>query len=186
VEAPAPLTALQAHADAADGIEWTVSVDSTISRAHQHAAGARRDPDRQIEPAGGFDVEPADHGLGRSRGGFTTKLIWPLTSTSARWHSWVTPGQWADCPQFTTVLGEIRVPRLGVGGTRSRPDRVLADEAHSSGANRAYLRRRGIKATLPIKADQAAHRAARGHAGGRPPVFEPSLYARSAVTRRAG
>jgi hypothetical protein len=98
----------------------------------------------------------------------------------------VTPGQWADYPQFTTVLGEIRVPRLGVGGTRSRPDRILADEAHSSGANRAYLRRRGIKATLPIKADQAAPRAAKGHAGGRPPVFEPSLYARSAVTRRAG
>ncbi|MFI9538037.1 hypothetical protein ACIG56_32955 [Nocardia fusca] len=39
------------------------------------------------------------------------------------------------------------------------------------------MRRRGIKATIPIKADQAAHRAAKGHAGGRPPMFEPSLYA---------
>ena len=27
---------------AADAIDWTVSVDSTVARAHQHAAGARK------------------------------------------------------------------------------------------------------------------------------------------------
>ncbi len=32
------LTALQARADASGGIDWQVSVDSTINRAHQHAA----------------------------------------------------------------------------------------------------------------------------------------------------
>ena len=36
------LTALQALADAAGRICWDVSVDSTICRAHQHAAGARK------------------------------------------------------------------------------------------------------------------------------------------------
>jgi transposase len=36
------LTALQARADAAGHITWDVSVDSTITRAHQHAAGARK------------------------------------------------------------------------------------------------------------------------------------------------
>jgi transposase len=36
------LTALQALADAAGRIVWDVSVDSTICRAHQHAAGARK------------------------------------------------------------------------------------------------------------------------------------------------
>ena len=36
------LTGLQAHADAAGLITWDVSVDSTIARAHQHAAGARK------------------------------------------------------------------------------------------------------------------------------------------------
>ena len=35
-------TALQARADAAGLITWDVSVDSTIARAHQHAAGARK------------------------------------------------------------------------------------------------------------------------------------------------
>lgn len=34
--------ALQALADAAGGIGWDVSVDSTVVRAHQHAAGASK------------------------------------------------------------------------------------------------------------------------------------------------
>lgn len=36
------LTALQGQVQAAGELEWVVSVDSTIARAHQHAAGARR------------------------------------------------------------------------------------------------------------------------------------------------
>ena len=36
------LTALQAQADAKGVITWQVSVDSTVTRAHQHAAGARK------------------------------------------------------------------------------------------------------------------------------------------------
>jgi transposase len=35
------LTALQAQADVKGLITWQVSVDSTVARAHQHAAGAR-------------------------------------------------------------------------------------------------------------------------------------------------
>ena len=36
------LQAAQARADAAGEVDWLVSVDSTIVRAHQHAAGARK------------------------------------------------------------------------------------------------------------------------------------------------
>jgi transposase len=74
------------------------------------------------------------------------------------------------------VLGGIRVPRLGPGRPRTRPDRVLADKAYSSRANRALLRRRGITATIPVKDDQAAHRRARGQRGGRPPKFDAAAY----------
>ncbi|MCX5384854.1 IS5 family transposase [Streptomyces sp. NBC_00083] len=39
------LQQVQAAADAAAGeIDWDISVDSTVVRAHQHAAGARTDP----------------------------------------------------------------------------------------------------------------------------------------------
>jgi transposase len=36
------LTKLQTRADARGLITWDVSVDSTVARAHQHAAGARK------------------------------------------------------------------------------------------------------------------------------------------------
>jgi transposase len=74
------------------------------------------------------------------------------------------------------VLGGIRVPRLGPGRPRTRPDRVLADKAYSSRANRAYLRCRGIRAVIPEKDDQAANRRARGRRGGRPPAFDAATY----------
>lgn len=88
----------------------------------------------------------------------------------------VTAGQRGDSPQFATVLGRIRVPRPGAGRPRTRPDRVLADKAYSSKANRAHLRRRGIRATIPEKKDQAAHRRGRGSKGGRPPRFDREAY----------
>lgn len=88
----------------------------------------------------------------------------------------ITAGQAGDSPEFTRVLNRICVARSGRGRPRSRPDRVLADKAYSSRANRAYLRRRKIPPTIPQPADQIAHRRRRGRAGGRPPVFDPEVY----------
>ena len=88
----------------------------------------------------------------------------------------LTAGQRGDSPQFTVVIDQIRVPRAGAGRPRSRPDRVLADKAYSSRANRAYLRARGITAVIPIKDDQITHRRNKGSSGGRPPVFDRDAY----------
>jgi len=88
----------------------------------------------------------------------------------------VTAGQRGDGPQFRTVLEAIRVPRCGPGRPRTRPERVLADKAYSSRGNRAYLARRGIRATIPVKVDQQAHRRAKGSRGGPPPVFDPIAH----------
>ena len=52
----------------------------------------------------------------------------------------------------------------------------MGDKAYSSAANRAYLRRRGIQAVIPVKDDQKGHRRARGRRGGRPPAFDPQRY----------
>jgi len=170
------VTGLQTSADAAGAITWDVSVDSTSARAHQHAAGARRRGDLQKEPPGGVRAEPADHALGRSRGGLTTKVHLACEQGQKPLSFVLTAGQRGDSPQFIPVLAGIRVPRPGGGRPRTRPDRVLADKAYSSRANRQYLRRRGIKATIPIKVDQAASRRNKGSAGGRPPVFDPVTY----------
>lgn len=167
------LAELQGLAEAKDLITWEVSVDSTINRAHHHAAGARSDPGRQKEPPGN---EPADHALGRSRGGLTTKIHLGCEQGRRPLSLLLTAGQRHDSPQFTTVLERIRVNRPGPGRPRRRPRRVLADRAYSSQANRAYLRRRGIRAVIPVKTDQQAHRRTKGRRGGRPPAFDPTAY----------
>jgi transposase len=121
-------------------------------------------------------AEPDDHALGRSRGGLTTKLHLACEQGQKLLALVLTAGQRGDSPQFTTVLDQIRVPRLGPGRPRTRPDRVLADKAFSSRANRGWLRARKIKATIPVPDDQVANRRRKGCAGGRPPAFDREIY----------
>ena len=93
-------------------------------------------------------------------------------------------GQAGDCPMMIPVLEAISVKRPARGRPRTRPDRVLADRAYSSRANRDWLRAHHIRATIPVKADQAANRRRRGGAGGRPPAFDPDVHEdRNAVER---
>ncbi|WP_413754363.1 IS5 family transposase [Streptomyces sp. R-74717] len=175
-------TQLQARTDARDLITWDLNIDSTVCRAHQHAAGARKRGTCRKEPPGGVAIEPDDHGLGRSRGGLTTKLHLAVEQGQKPMSIVITAGQRGDSPQFEVVLGRIRVPRPGPGRPRTRPRRVRADKAYASRKNRAYLRRRGIRCTIPDKADQARNRKKLGSRGGRPPKFDPEDYkARHAV-----
>ncbi|MFJ2033856.1 transposase, partial [Streptosporangium sp. NPDC087985] len=87
----------------------------------------------------------------------------------------LTPGQAADSPRFAAVLAHIKV-RVPIGRPRTRPGAIAADKAYSSRANRTYLRRRGIQAVIPEKADQAANRTKRGSRGGRPIHHDEALY----------
>ncbi|MEU1458808.1 transposase [Streptomyces avermitilis] len=82
----------------------------------------------QVEPPGGLDTEPDDHGLGRSRGGLTTKLHLAVEQGQKPMSIVITAGQRGDSPQFEPVLKKIRVRRPGPGRPRTRPDRVRADK----------------------------------------------------------
>jgi transposase len=115
-------------------------------------------------------------GLGRSRGGLTSKIHLAAEAGCRPLSLLLTAGQAGDSPQFTAVLDRLIVRRPGSLRPRSRPTAVAADKAYSSKANRAYLRRRGITAVIPVKDDQAAARAKKGSAGGRPPNFDTELY----------
>ncbi|WP_223245217.1 IS5 family transposase [Streptomyces sp. CBMA156] len=132
--------------------------------------------DLQAEPPGGVFTEPDDHGLGRSRGGLTTKIHLAVEQAQKPMSIVITPGQCGDSPQFQVVLGRVRVPRLGPGRPRTRPDKVRADKAYGSRANRSYLRRRRVFCTIPEKRDQIANRKKRGSRGGRPPKFDKDDY----------
>ena len=72
------------------------------------------------------------------------------------------------------MLGKIRV-RGPVGRPRTRPGAVAGDKAYSARGSRAYLHRRGIKAVIPEKTDQAANRKKKGSRGGRPVSHDADL-----------
>jgi transposase len=121
-------------------------------------------------------AEPDDHGLGRSRGGLTTKVHLACEQGHKPLSIVITAGQRGDSPQFQAVLDAIWVPRPHGGHPRTLPDRVLADKAYDSRANRRYLRRRQIRCTIPQQADRIRNRKNKGSAGGRPPAFDKELY----------
>lgn len=124
------------------------------------------------EPASGTSREA----LGRSRGGLTTKIHLVADQRCRPVTRLLSPGQHHDSPQLIPLLKQVRITRRGRGRPRARPGRALGDKAYSSAANRAYLRRRGIKAVIPAKDDQKQHRRARGRRGGRPTAFDPARY----------
>ncbi|MFF7234535.1 IS5 family transposase [Streptomyces sioyaensis] len=162
-------TAVLAAADAADDIGWTVSVDSTVCRAHQHAAGAGKNG----APSGS---EPTDHALGRSRDGLSTKVHLASDGWARPLALVDTAGQAGDAPAFEAVIAPIRVPRTRLGRPRTRPTAVLADLAYSSRAIRGHLRQRGSRTVIPQPTDQIGHRRRRGRNGGRPPGFDAEAY----------
>jgi transposase len=173
------LAHVQTRSDAVGAIVWEVSIDSTTARAHQHASGARRRPSL----ADGKGVQhPADEGLGRSRGGLTTKFHLACDGKGRPLSVVITPGQRHDSTQLEAVLEGIRVPRpSGRGRPRSRPDHLVADKGYSYPRCRRLLRQRRIPHTIPERRDQQARRAARP---GRPLAFDKTIYARRNVVER--
>ena len=170
------LTALQALADAAGQVTWDVSVDSGTARAHQHAAGARKDGGAQKEPPGGTGApEPADHGLGRSRGGLTSKVHLACEQGQKPLSVIITAGQRGDSPQFTVVLDAIRVPRPGqragpaparTGSWRTRPTAPAPTALTCAAAASAAPSRR--------KPTRSANRKKKGSSGAARPPSTPS------------
>lgn len=128
-------------------------------------------------------VEPPDHGIGRSRGGLSTKLHALVDGRGLPLVIAVTPGQAGDSPMFLPLLEQLRVTRA-VGRPRTRPDAVLGDKAYSSRAIRTHLRDRQIAAVIPQPADQIGHRTRRGSRGGRPISYDRETYRKRNVIER--
>lgn len=120
-------------------------------------------------------VEPPDHGIGRSRGGLTSKIHHLVDGAGRPLVVLVSAGQAGDSPVFEPLLAQLKVTR-SAGSPRTRPDRVRGDKAYSSRAIRTHLRRRGITAVIPEPSDQIGHRKRRGSRGGRPPAFDAADY----------
>ena len=133
------LDALQEQADADALLDWEIHyVDGTVIRAHQHAAGAA-----------GSDAE--SEALGRSHGGFSTKVHVRAEGQGKPMTFVLTPGQRHEATAFEQLMEQGAVKRPGCGRPRLRPRRVVGDKGYSSRKIRQYLRRRGIRMTIPHK-----------------------------------
>jgi len=130
-------------------------------------------------------VEPPDHGIGRSRGGFSTKIHALSDGKGRPLVLLIAPGQGGDAPMLPHVMGQLRIERVGSARARTRPERLRGDKAYSSRAIRQHLRDRGIIAVIPQPSDQIGHRKRRGSAGGRPPAFDADDYRGRNVIERS-
>lgn len=66
-------------------------------------------------------------------------------------------GERHEAVVFEQLMEQGDVKRLGAGRPRLRPKRVVGDKGYSSAKIRSYLRRRGIRLTIPRK-DNEKHR----------------------------
>ncbi|WP_420713495.1 transposase [Streptomyces sp. IMTB 1903] len=96
-----------------------------------------------------------DHGLGGSRGGFTTKLRLAVEQGQKPMSIVVTAGQRGDPPQFEPVREKVRVPRLVRAGhaPASRRNRATFAAAESAAPSRTRPTRPAIaKSSAPAAA----------------------------------
>jgi transposase len=119
---------------------------------------------------------PDAEALGRSRGGFSTKLHLACDGRGRPLALHVSAGQRNDSRELAAVLDRIRVPQRR-GRPRKRPRLLCLDKGYSYPGCRAMLRRRKIPHIIPERRDQREHRRRKGHRGGRPPRFARALYA---------
>src|SRR5215203_2032185 len=86
--------------------------------------------------------EPPDHALGRSQGGFGTKVHLVCDGHGIVLAVWVTPGQRHESQAFSVVLLRAKRPRL-VGRPRW-PQQLAGDKGYSYPTIRRWLRRHHI------------------------------------------
>jgi transposase len=91
--------------------------------------------------------------LGRSRGGFGTKIHVVSDGTGLPLAAEVTPGQRHESTQFERVLDKVRLPGRP-GRPRCRPVKLAGDKGYSYPRIRRWLRRHGIRAVIPRRSDQ--------------------------------
>ena len=92
--------------------------------------------------------------LGRSQGGFSTKIHLRCDGNGLPITFVLTVGERHETVVFEQLMEQGAVKRTGVGRPRLRPKRVCGDKGYSSGKIRRYLRRRGLRITIPRKANE--------------------------------
>jgi hypothetical protein len=97
---------------------------------------------------------PADQALGKSQGGWSTKVHLRAEGNGKPLTVLLTPGQQHKSTQFAPLLDQGAVKRRGPGRPKLRARRVVGDKGYSSRKNRAAARRRRMRYTIPHKINE--------------------------------
>lgn len=138
-------------------------VDGTIVRAHRAAAGALK--------RGMTAEESAEiNGLGRSRGGFSSKLHVITDGQGKPLSVTVTPGQCNEAPEFKNVVAACEVNTYR---KENRPEAIAGDKAYSSDEIRNSTSASGIQPVIPTRSNERPNKR-----------FNKKLYRRRNVIER--
>jgi transposase len=118
---------LEGFAHSGADAEMLQMIDSTVIRAHRCAAGKRNGVQHQA--------------LGRSRGGFSTKVHLRVNADGMPIAVEATPGQAHDVTAYDDLMDQ----------RDSDPGALLADKGYDSDAIRQDLRDRGASPEIPTK-----------------------------------
>ena len=132
-------------------------VDGSIVRAHRCAAGSRS------TEAG----EPENHALGRSQGGYSTKVHLLTDGHGIPLALALTPGQAHESKSLETLLNAVPLR------SQKRPDALAGDKAYSSTQIRKRLQKRNITDVIPRRKNEK--RCGR---------FHPAKYRRRNIVER--
>ena len=89
---------------------------------------------------------PPDQALGRSRGGFSTKIHFLVNGLGKPLRALLTPGQAADSPQVPLLVAQFS------------PDMAILDKAYDTDAVLAFFTGQGAIPVIPPKANRVAQR----------------------------
>lgn len=135
-------------------------IDGSVIRAHRSAAGGSR---KEVKTA-------EDNALGRSRGGYSTKIHLVCDRNGIPLGITATAGEKGEAPEFENVMNSIP---LSIHRKSKRPKAVAGDKAYSSKAIRNWIWQRDIKAVIPTRSNEKQIR-----------YFSKSLYRKRNIIER--
>jgi transposase len=122
-------------------LEWLI-LDSTIIRAHPHAAGARK----KADGSGGQD----EQALGRSRGGFGTKIHAVVSGLMLPVVLLLSAGQEADVSYAEKLLDGV--------SEQAKVASVIADKGYDSKKVVEKVESKGAEAVIPTQSTRKEQR----------------------------
>jgi transposase len=129
----------------------------------------RRRGDRPRRPSGGrgwkksldrHPDEPADHALGRSRGGFGSKFHLVTDGKGTPLAIEVTAGQVNECTRAESIIAQAVACLIGRRrkrkGKRHKPRKLAGDKGYSVQSLRDWIRKQTIEPVIPHKDNEKA------------------------------